>query len=225
MEVLDQITVDLTVEQVLKLLHMEHGSRYASEVEKLLAQALPILRPKAMYDVKFVEHVDDNKVKIGDVQFKSRILRVNLENVGRVFPYIITAGTEVESIKVPDEDLMGKFILDTIKEVGLRSASNYLYQYIKDKYKIDKMSTMSPGSLEDWPISEQVPLFSIFGDVEKLIGVKLTKSFLMIPIKSVSGIYFPTEVSFYSCQLCPREKCPNRKAKYEPSLKDKYMST
>lgn len=223
MEVLDQIKVDLTVEQILKLLHMEPGSRYSDDVEELLAQALPIMRPKAMYDVKFVEHIDYDKVKIGDVQFRSKVLRVNLENVGRVFPFIITAGTEVEKINVPDEDLMGKFILDTIKEAGLRSASNYLHQYIKDKYKIDKMSTMSPGSLEDWPISEQLSLFSIFGDVEKLIGVKLTKSFLMIPIKSVSGIYFPTEVSFYSCQLCPREKCPNRKAKYDPALKDKYM--
>jgi hypothetical protein len=83
---------------------------------------------------------------------------------------------------------------------------------------------MNPGSLENWPISEQKPLFSLFGDVEKLIGVRLSDSFLMFPIKSVSGIYFPTESSFASCQLCPREKCPNRRAKYDPELKEKYMS-
>ncbi len=83
---------------------------------------------------------------------------------------------------------------------------------------------MNPGSLEDWPITQQKQLFSIFGNVEDLIGVKLTDSFLMIPRKSVSGIYFPTEVMFYSCQLCQRKNCEERQAPYDKSLEDKYSA-
>jgi hypothetical protein len=81
---------------------------------------------------------------------------------------------------------------------------------------------MSPGSLTDWPIEEQKPLFSLFGEEETPIGVKLSKHLLMLPAKSISGIYFPTEVSFFSCQLCQRDNCPGRKAAYDNKLAKEY---
>jgi predicted transcriptional regulator len=77
---------------------------------------------------------------------------------------------------------------------------------------------MAPGSLEDWPIEEQKPLFVILGDVETSIGVRLTENLVMVPTKSISGIYFPTEISFYSCQLCPRKDCISRKAAFDQKL-------
>ncbi len=40
----------------------------------------------------------------------------------------------------------------------------------------------------------------------------------MLPTKSVSGILFPTEHDFASCQLCQRGDCPNRRARYDPEL-------
>lgn len=224
MEIFDNIPVKISIKEVLNHLHLEEDSKYVGEVKEIINLAQPIMRPKALYDVKYIELIDKDKVDIGGIRFNSRVLRVNLEKVGKVFPYVVTSGIEVEEIEIPENDLMGKFILDTVKEMGLGAASKYLYEHIINKYKIEKISSMNPGSLEDWPISEQIPLFSLFGDVKKLIGVSLTSSFLMIPIKSVSGIYFPTETSFASCQLCPREKCPNRKAKYNPELKEKYMS-
>jgi hypothetical protein len=81
---------------------------------------------------------------------------------------------------------------------------------------------MNPGSLESWPITQQKELFSILGNVEDLIGVKLTERYTMIPVKSVSGICFPTEIKFESCQLCPREKCIGRRAAFNPELARKY---
>jgi len=58
--------------------------------------------------------------------------------------------------------------------------------------------------------------------LEDLIGVTLTESMLMIPRKSISGIFFPTERMFFSCQLCPRENCPARESSYDETLKEKY---
>ena len=83
---------------------------------------------------------------------------------------------------------------------------------------------MAPGSgsADIWPITQQKQLFSIFGNVEDLIGVKLTDKYLMIPIKSGSGIFFQTETTFETCQLCPREACIRRKATYDPDLVRKY---
>jgi hypothetical protein len=43
----------------------------------------------------------------------------------------------------------------------------------------------------------------------------------MNPIKTVSGLLFPTEDAFYNCRLCPTENCPRRKAPYDPDLYDR----
>jgi hypothetical protein len=46
-------------------------------------------------------------------------------------------------------------------------------------------------------------------------------SLMMDPVQSISGIIFPTETSFESCQLCPRENCPGRRAAYDKNLYEK----
>ena len=63
-----------------------------------------------------------------------------------------------------------------------------------------------------------MPLFSLIGDAEAAIGVRLTDSFLMLPTKSVSGIRFTAGSDWENCMLCPRPVCPNRRAKYDPVL-------
>jgi len=225
MEIIDNIPVSISAEQVLKHLHLDEDGKYAGDVHGLLEMTQPLIRPKAMYDVCYIDRKDKDIVEINGVTFTSRILRTNLDKVERVFPYIATCGTEAESVEVESDDLMRKFVLDAIKQMALGVAVGHLKQHIDEKFRPGQMSSMNPGSLEDWPISEQKQLFSIFGDVESLIGVKLTDSFLMLPIKSVSGIYFPTEIKFESCQLCPRERCQGRRAPYNAKLKKQYLST
>jgi len=58
--------------------------------------------------------------------------------------------------------------------------------------------------------------------VESAVGVTLSNSLLMIPRKSLSGIYFPTESPFMACQLCPKQSCPSRKAGYDENLAREY---
>jgi hypothetical protein len=82
---------------------------------------------------------------------------------------------------------------------------------------------MSPGDLASWPITEQGPLFSIFGDVEKLIGVRLTEGFAMVPTKSASGIYYPGEAHFEDCLLCPIADCPARTLPHDAVLAGRYQ--
>ncbi len=102
--------------------------------------------------------------------------------------------------------------------MAMRSAVAVVGEYIQQRYRPGRLSRMNPGSLPDWPLHQQTPLFALVGEVEAGIGVRLTDSYLMIPRKSVSGIQFPTEESFESCQLCGREPCPGRRAPYDPSL-------
>jgi hypothetical protein len=145
-----------------------------------------------------------------------------LEKVGRVFPYVITIGTGLEQKADASKDLLEKYYLDQIGNIALSKARKHLENYLCSKFALDGLSYMSPGSLVDWPIEEQQPLFSILKGVEASVGVRLTESLLMIPRKSVSGIYFPTEVTFYSCQLCPRQQCEGRKARFDENLAKEY---
>jgi hypothetical protein len=44
----------------------------------------------------------------------------------------------------------------------------------------------------------------------------------MLPRKSISEIYSPSETTFFSCQICPRERCDGRKARYNPEKARDY---
>jgi hypothetical protein len=222
MEILTNIPVDLDMKVLLSRLHISEGDPDAASVRKLAEWASAIANPKAVYDICYVEDRSADTVSIGGVTFTSRVLSTNLDHVHRVFPYIVTCGTELEAQPNITGDLMEFYWLDEIKHLALGAAYAYMQRHLADNYRPGKMSRMSPGSLEDWPITQQVHLFSLFGDTEEKIGVRLTDTFLMLPTKSVSGIFFPTEADFENCQLCSREGCPGRRAPYDETAWAKY---
>lgn len=223
MEVLDSIPVSLDLEKAIKRFYVsEKSERLERRVDEILEIVRPIAKPKVIYEVCYVDNKNRDSVEIGGVRFTSRVLRVNLDKVERVFPYVATCGTELEEIAVPPDDRVKYYCLDIMKWVALASAHTYLEDYLATKYALGETSRMNPGSLEDWPVIQQKELFSLFGNVEDLIGVTLTESLLMVPLKSVSGICFPTEIKFESCQLCPRERCVGRRAPYSPELVKHY---
>lgn len=226
MEVLNSIPFRLDTLEVLKRLRLRKENKDMERmVQELLDIVHPIAKPKAVYRVSYVDNKNGDSLYIDGVKFTSRVLRVNLDKVGRVFPYVATCGRELDEIAVPADDYMKYYCLDTIKEMVLSSARSYLQDYLTRNYALGQMSRMYPGegAAEDWPITQQKELFSVLGNVEDLIGVQLTEHFLMLPLKSSSGIYFPTEIKFESCQLCPREVCSGRKALYDSDLVKKYQ--
>jgi len=226
MEVLKNIPVSLEPERVLKLLRLRKVNKYFEKtVQELIEIVRPIAKPKAVYETSYIDSKNGDSIVIDGVWFTSRVLRVNLDKVERVFPYIATCGRELDEIDVPPDDLIRAYCLDTIKTLVLGTAITYLNDYLTGRYALGEMSHMNPGSLESWPLTQQKELFSIFGNIEELIGVELTEGCVMVPTKSVSGIYFPTEIRFESCQLCPREKCIGRRAPYDPDLAKQYEYT
>jgi hypothetical protein len=162
-------------------------------------------------------------VDIDGAIFKSRLLSKLLRNRDMVIPFIATIGKELDELPIPPHDMMRQFCLDNIKTVVLVAAVDYLTEYVKEKHNIPQVALLNPGEIEDWYITEQRPLFSLFNDVEERIGVTLTAGGVMKPIKSRSGIIFPNDTGFLSCQLCTQLKCPGRRAKYNPELVKEYL--
>jgi len=221
MPILDNINIDISLNEVCRKLHMKPDGDL-SEIQPLVDVAMTLIEPRALYDVRYIEEKLEDAVIVNGRRLKSRVLRKNLDQVGRIFPFVITLGSKLGEKQTASSDLLENFYLDTIGNVALNSARKQLKRHLESKFALEKISSMAPGSLADWPIQEQAPLFKLLGDVEASIGVKLTDSLLMLPAKSISGIYFPKEVSFVSCQLCPRERCESRKAQFSPKLAEEY---
>jgi len=221
MEILEYIHVNLDLEEIKRMLHMEKRGDFR-QVQTLIDEARPLISAKAVYKVCYIESKREDAITIDGRSLKSRVLRKNLNNVERIFPYVVTIGNRLEEKVRACNDLLKKYYLDTIGNAALAIARKYLKDQLRSRYALDGMSYMSPGSLKDWAIEEQRPLFSILGDVEVSIDVRLNENLVMIPNKSLSGIYFPTKIPFYSCQLCPRKNCLARKAPYDEKLAREY---
>lgn len=219
-KILTDIPFDLDAADLSRKAHVPPEGTEAGEFAALVRQAREAGRPKALYRESFVTGRGAQTIALDGVTFTSRALRLNLDEVERVFPFIVTCGHELDAIPLDSADILKKFWLDTIKAVVLAAARRHLVDHLRSRYALERASTMSPGSAdaEVWPIQQQRQLFALFGDVESLIGVRLTDSCLMVPNKTVSGIRFPTEVDYRNCQLCHRDPCPSRSAPFDPEL-------
>jgi hypothetical protein len=223
LEILDSIPVNISLKDVLDELHIK---RKPPSIEKsiidLIERAKHVVRPKILYKTVYIEANNDNSIRIDGLEITSTILRMYLNDGDIVFPHIITSGIEVETVDIPKDNYLKKLLFDGIKELALETAVNYFETFLKEKYGFKTVSAVNPGAPNDWPVSQQKELFSIFGNVEELIGVRLTDNFVMDPIKSLSGIYFSTDLAFMNCRLCLQERCVKRKAGYDKSLAEKY---
>ena len=221
MEILQNFQVDIDIQALFSHARIKAESQDGLYLTELIETIQPHIKPKAIYQSAFIEERAEDRVQIAGLQFTSKVLSGNLASVERVFPFVATCGMEVEELTRQHTDLLRQYVLDLLKERVLRKAVMHLRETIQTRHAPGKISMMNPGSLKDWPLREQRQLFALFGDVKSTIGVGLTESFLMSPVKSVSGIIFPTELNFENCQLCPREECPNRRAPYDETLAEK----
>lgn len=222
---LTQIGFELDVDGLLKRLHLDEQGSDAARVRELAAEAQAIGRPKVLYRAAYIDERGDDYVVVDGIRLTSRILRVNLENTYRVFPFVATCGRELKDWSDGISDMLESYWAGGIKEAVLGAAFRAFGEDLAGRFHPGRTSSMNPGSLEDWPMPEQKQLFRLLGDPEEAIGVTLSDSFLMVPVKSVSGLRFASETSFENCQLCPRERCPGRRAPYDRDLYErKYRS-
>jgi hypothetical protein len=219
--ILDNTPFQIDLDDLMRTLHVKAHGKNARELERLAQAAQAIGKPKAMYKVAYIESKGEDTIATDSVVFTSRVLRVNLEQAHKMFPYVATCGTELEEWALSMQDLLQRFWAEAVNEWALRSTMRFLEKHLVEQFGLGQISRMSPGSLEDWPLREQRALFALLGDPQAAIGVRLMDSLLMVPTKSVSGIWFPTLESFASCQLCPRENCRGRRAPYDKGLYDR----
>jgi hypothetical protein len=221
MEILENLIPQIDREAVKKSLHLDRQGD-AQLAQRLIDKAKTLIEPKAAFKLCYIDKKLQDAVIINGLRLKSKVLRKNLNAVERIFPYVVSIGAALEQATGKMSDLLEAYYLDVIGNIALAAVRKQLHDHLCNKFALKKISFMSPGSLPDWPIQAQSQLFQLLPDVEASIGVRLNKSLVMTPTKSVSGIYFQTEVSFFNCQLCQRGKCPGRRARYDEKVARDY---
>ncbi|MDW7672511.1 MAG: vitamin B12 dependent-methionine synthase activation domain-containing protein [Bacillota bacterium] len=212
--VLEAISCHVDMEQLLEKMQMKKNSGHLDRLQTLLDQGLRIARPKALYKKVRITGKTKDGVLIGDILLTSRILQENTAENQWLFPYLATCGRELEEWGNAQKDVFDQYTAGVIQEMACRTAMDTVLEQIDEPYGLINPSTINPGSLNDWPLEQQQPLFELLENAQHRIGMELTESCLMRPMKSVSGIRFSGKEQHYNCQCCPREDCIGRVMPY-----------
>ena len=216
--ILDRIPFKVDLAKLAQTLRLAPGSEPAGMLPALAAAAEALGRPGGLYGMAFIEERGEDFAVIDGVRFQSRVLAVNFALVHRVFPSVVTCGPELDAWAAGFSDGLERYLAEGVKGEGLRLAVEALQADLDRRFEPGSVAMMNPGSLPDWPLPEQRQLFRLLGDTRAAIGVELLESCFMSPNLSVSGIAFPSGEGFQNCSLCPREKCPGRRAPHDRDM-------
>ena len=222
--VIQGISLEISPEEALRALKMPGDAEEedVQSIRQMLEDCLKIASPKAVYCVAPIEEKGEDFVVAGGTRIDSPLVRKNLEAANRIIPYVATCGREAEEWAGQFQDPLEAYWADGIKLLLLERIRRALTTQVRERlFPQGDMSSMSPGSLQAWPLTAQRTLFALIGTVGEDTGVELTDSCLMLPSKSNSGFFFARKEHYENCSLCPILTCPTRRAPYEgPALQE-----
>lgn len=194
------------------------------DFEELVAfvATAPAAAPMACHARVAVELPPDSTdaVLLGGVAFKSALLREQLAEQQAAYPYLATCGRALYTWETGVADPFQRYWAEALLQAALDAARDALEADFRAHRYAGTVASMNPGSLAEWPIDQQAPLFALLADAARALGMSLNASWLIEPNKSVSGVWFPNAHGYVNCKLCPRERCPSRRAPYEADTAD-----
>lgn len=213
------------------------SGRYGRRLERILGdekssgirRIQKIIQPRLSFAIKTIDRVDGDSVTLeGGVVLKSGKLAWVLEccRLAVCFVATIGPGVEREISRLSQEGcLTGEYLLDRIGSLAVEAVVDDFQREMGERYGGANGGTtlrFSPGYC-DWPITEQRKIFSLVDS--RRAGVRLTPSLLMVPRKSISGVFGiieegrPTWRAFRNpCLQCDRRNCPERREpRFSPS--------
>ena len=220
--VLDTINFEINIDTMLEKMNLDREKQQTEQIVKKLLEGAELAAPKALYGEAEIQERGEESLTAEGICFTSRVLQVNTKDTGWLFPFLATCGRELEAWSEAQESPLERYVASLVEEEACFRAMEKVFETIDSTHNLLNPSAMNPGSLEDWPLSEQHRLFQLFQDSHKAIGIQLMDSLLMKPAKSMSGIRFSSTHSYTNCQLCSRNPCPGRLEPYDPECEERY---
>lgn len=158
--------------------------------------------------------VEGNLVHFKNVKFRTeKIVSVPLTRMKEAVLFVVTLGHEFDDWSrstFNNGDPLAGYIIDLLGSEIAESTADWIENKIVSIVRIENKkcsNRYSPGYC-GWDVSEQHKLFSFFP--ENFCGISLTKTALMKPHKSVSGIIGVGENLSrieYPCDVCNVQHC------------------
>ncbi len=214
--IFEEIPFQLTLEQLSASPHL-YGAEPDDYTLELWEQAMTLVKPKAAVMLTDVQKDAEGKVcAVGGQDMSGPLMDHSLGKLNRAFVYVASCGMEV--LALGEDDPMANAALLPVRMMALGAAIGYVHQQVQERFQTGKLAALNPGSLPEWPLTEQKKVFAILGDAPEKIGVRLTPSCFMFPTESSSGILFETEHEYRNCMICTRLDCVGRQAPYDKEL-------
>ena len=214
--IVDRIPVKLDPAEVLGLAEFRRLRDREGEVRRLLQASSTLMRPRGVFTLLAVESISNGTVHLEGGHVLNSIVLADAARPGRrVAPYVITIGPELEdeASRMSQTDIFGGWLLARIGDYALGKASLYVRSLIEGELG-KSPSSFSPGTGTGrlFGIEQQKVLFDILAP-QNSIGVTLTLGYVMVPFKSISGVFAAADGEYVACRYCPGG-CRYRKAEY-----------
>ncbi|WP_064974559.1 vitamin B12 dependent-methionine synthase activation domain-containing protein [Alistipes provencensis] len=184
-------------------------------VREVRAEIAALCVPRYMFQVLEAELLPRRHVRAGGVEFApGGIIGSYLPGMSHVCLFVATAGREYDAylhrLKA-EGDILKEFVADSVGSVVAEACVTLVGRRLDAECDLRRSLPYSPGYC-GWNICEQQKLFSLFPD--EPCGIVLSDSFLMSPVKSVSGFFGlgrELRPQPYHCEICTNQHCYKRK--------------
>jgi hypothetical protein len=128
----------------------------------------------------------------GDLEFQSRGLARLMRGAAEAVLVVLTIGPALErraQALIDSEELVEGLLLDTAGWAAIDALTRDLRGRLRAQARARSQrltARMAPG-FDDWGLEQQRVLFAAFGEGD--LSVRLTEACVMLPRKSVSGVY------------------------------------
>lgn len=198
----------------------QHKGEVDDLIEEYLIKSTLFLHPEGGFRVFAGDsfYLGKDFFEIDGIHFNAgKIISSQLKKSSSVVLFAVSVGSVIDGLikKLNEEnDLVAAFVVNTIGSEAAEQTAAMIEKLVADE--IEKLgwkhtNRFSPGYC-GWSVAEQHKLFSLLPP--NFIGIKLTESALMTPIKSISGIIGigpDAEKKDYTCSICNMENCYRRK--------------
>lgn len=189
--------------------------RLVDIADKALAEGMTFVRPKVQYETFPVEAVSHAQIKLaGGLVLKGSLLVQHLAQAQEVIALVCTIGEELEryASQVMEKQAVHGLALYGVGSAAVEALANAACSFLEQEVAKRGMQAtipLSPGMI-GWPVEQGQP--QIFSMVDgSRIGVELSDSYLMKPLKSLSmliGVGTNLEKGGVVCDYCEsRQVC------------------
>ncbi len=183
------------------------------------------MRPRAVYRVDRVRKLEQRRLELDSGAVYRGAVGQFLRHSEYVAVFVATIGSAMERLArrwIRGTRAMHGVIIDAIASETTEAAANLCEEQIRE-WAAERGLAITPRYSPGYCgmlVSQQRSVFASLPTRD--IGVRLTPSCLMMPIKSLSGLLgiAPADKvgpNVYPCQLCDHPDCMQRRMPFEPN--------